>query len=213
MNRILAVASLALAGLGLGATASAAPVVIFAENFESGPATTTLNVPTVGQFTVTQGTVDYVRTPNGFSIESCGAGGTGCVDLGGSTNAPASRIASALLNFQPGSYVLSFDVSGNQRNGSNDRLNAFIPGILAPFLVTRNGEEGFTTISLAFVVAVATSAAITFEGLDTSDNIGLLLDNIALTFEANVVPVPGAMPLLLAGFAGLAFASRRPRRV
>ncbi len=212
MIRFAALASLTFTAFGLNAPASAVPMPIFTETFESGPVTSQLDAPTVGQFMVTEGTVDYIRTPNGFSIESCGAGGTGCVDLAGSTGAAASRIATDLLNFQPGSYVLSFDVSGNQRNASDSRLNVLIPGVLLPFLVTRNGAEGFTTISLAFVVTVATSASIAFEGLDTSDNIGLLLDNIALSFEANVVPLPGAMPLLLAGVAGLAFAARRPRR-
>lgn len=212
MLRLAAFAAFAFAGLAAFTSADAAPVPFFTEDFESGPAGSLLDAPTVGQFAVSLGTVDFIRTPNGFSIESCGAGGSGCVDLAGSSSLAASRIATSLLAFQPGSYVLSFDVSGNQRDALEDSLRVLISGVLAPFTVTRNGAQGFTTVTLPFVVAVATNASLVFEGLETGDNIGPLLDNINLTFDANVVPVPGAMPLLLAGIAGLAFASRRPRR-
>lgn len=213
MLRIIASVGFSLAVSALVAPALAAPVPFFTETFESGPATSVLNAPTIGQFSATLGTVDFIRIPNGFSIESCGAGGNGCVDLAGSTGAATSQIATALLDFQPGSYVLSFDLSGSQRDASADSVNVLIPGIFGPLTGTRGGAEGFATLTVAFVVTVATNAAIIFEGLQTADNVGLLLDNILVTFDANVVPLPGAFPLLLAGIAGLAFASRRQRRI
>lgn len=213
MVRLAVSAVFALAATGLFAQASAAPVPFFTEDFETGPASSALNAPTVGQFNVAQGTVDYIRTPNGFGITSCGAGGSGCVDLAGSSNEAASRIATALLNFQPGSYVLTFDLSGNQRNTLTDSIRVLIPGLLGPIVESRAGGDGFASLTYSFVVAVATSASIIFEGIDTADNIGVLLDNIRVTFDASPVPIPGAIPLLMAGLAGLAFASRRPRRV
>jgi hypothetical protein len=216
MNRFAASIAFAFAAFALtGAmtgNAAAAPVPFFTEDFETGPSSSALNAPTVGQFNVTLGTVDYIRTPNGFGIASCGAGGSGCVDLAGTSNEAASRIATAVLNFQPGSYVLTFDISGNQRDTLSDSIRVLIPGLLGPITESRNGALGFTTLTYSFVVAIATNASIIFEGLTGEDNIGVLLDNIRVTFDAAPVPLPGAMPLLMAGIAGLAFASRRPRR-
>lgn len=213
MNRFAASIAFAFALTGaLPGIAAAAPVPFFTEDFETGPSNSVLNAPTVGQFDVTVGTVDFIRTPNSFSIASCGAGGSGCVDLAGTSNEAASRIATALLNFQPGSYVLTFDISGNQRDTLTDSIRVLIPGLLGPITESRNGALGFTTLTFSFVVATATNASLIFEGLTGADNIGILLDNIRLTYDAAVVPLPGAMPLLIAGIAGLAFASRRPRR-
>lgn len=197
----------------VAATATAAPFTVFNDDFEADAAGGSVLDATAfnaNKFTRTQGSVDIVRSGD-FQIV-CAGGSTGCIDLDGSTSSsqtPTSRFESASIQFQPGfSYTLSFDLSGNQRNGSTRTVEVSIPGLLSSQAVALVGGAPFGTYTFGpFDVASLTAASIVFLSPEASNNIGLILDNVVVT--ATEVPIPGAAALLLAGLGGLAFAQRR----
>lgn len=104
--------------------------VIFQDNFDSELAPGVYNTDYKGfaNWTVTKGSVDLISTPNPWSL-TC-AGGTGkCVDLDGSTGT-AGTLQSIALTLDPGTYTLSFDISGNQRNSTADSVQVSLDGFL-----------------------------------------------------------------------------------
>jgi hypothetical protein len=103
----------------------------------------------------------------------------------------------------PGEYVLSFDIAGNQRDGADDAVLIEVSGgLLSGSVSSIPSTLPFTTITMPFTVTTATSATISFDGVG-GDNVGALLDNVAL--NAEIIPVPGAFLLggIGAGLVGL----------
>ena len=68
------------------------------------------------------------------------------------------------------------------------------------------GGDAFPTFSYSFSVLAPTTASLIFQN-DGADNIGAILDNIAI--NANAVPEPGMIGLLGLGLLGLGVARRR----
>lgn len=194
--------------------ALAAPFTVFDADFDAdaaGGSVFNATVFTDNKFTVDQGTVDIVS--NGDFGLACAGGSAGCVDLDGSTlgNTPASRFVSAAIQFQPSfTYSLSFDLSGNQRNGTPRSVEVSIPGLLTAQLITLAGNAPFQTFTFGpLSVSSATIASVVFLSPETSNNIGLMLDNVRVTAEAVEVPVPAAALLLLTGLLGFGAAAKR----
>ena len=194
----------ATAGLLIAAGAHAAPV--FSDNFDGENGNTTvLNYTGFANFTVTDGTVDLIGTPSGYSIV-CAGGAGACVDLDGTTGNPGALTSSA-IDFAAGDYTLTFDLSGNQRTQSTDTVTVSL-GSLLNETISLAGFDPFQTFSFNFSVVAPTTASLIFQN-DGSDNIGAILDNVAINGGADPVPEPGMIGLLGLGLLGLGVARRR----
>lgn len=186
---------------------SASADVIFEDNFDSeaAPGASILDYNSFGQWTVTDGTVDLISS-GGFGI-SCAGGSGKCVDLDGSNN-NAGVLTSSLLNLTAGNYALSFDISGNQRNGSSDSLLVTLSGFVNEVFELAGGDP-WTSITRYFTLDAANSAAIAFS-LSGGDNVGIILDNVVLqSIERVEVPEPSSFMLLMLGLLGLVLARRK----
>lgn len=186
---------------------SASADVIFEDNFDSeaAPGASLLNYSSFGQWTVSEGTVDLISS-GGFGI-SCAGGSGKCVDLDGSNN-NAGVLTSSLLNLTAGNYALSFDISGNQRNGSSDSLLVTLSGFVNEVFELAGGDP-WTSITRYFTLDAANSAAIAFS-LSGGDNVGIILDNVVLqSIERVEVPEPSSFMLLMLGLLGLVLARRK----
>ena len=191
----------AVAVFSLGAQASP----IFSDNFdaEGTPEQSVLNYTGFGQWTVSEGTVDLIYNTNRWGIDCAGGSGK-CVDLDGSTRS-AGTLTSNSFSLPVGTYALTFDVSGNQRGGSDDTVNLTLGGYLSD-AITLSAADSWQTMTRNFTVSAQSTDYIRFNH-DGGDNIGIMLDNVYLTS----VPEPGILILFGLGLAGLGAARRRTR--
>lgn len=174
---------------------SSKAVLIFSDDFNAYPLGTP--APAVfGNWTVSDGTVDIIGETNFWDLIP---GNGRYLDMDGSTN-DAGKITSIVLALNPGNYVLSFDVAGNQRQGGDDSMDVNLGAFINATVIGADNAP-LTTITIPFTVAVATTGSIVFEGLG-GDNVGLLLDNVSLDYERfqdvpppNGIPAPGAILL------------------
>ncbi|PTB99226.1 PEP-CTERM sorting domain-containing protein [Marinobacter sp. Z-F4-2] len=175
--------------------------VIFQDNFDSelAPGVWETNYTGFSNWTVTHGSVDLISTPNPWSL-SC-AGGTGkCVDLDGSTGT-AGTLQSIALTLDPGTYTLSFDISGNQRNSASDSMVVSLDGFLTETFVLA-ANDPWQTIVRSITVTSQTTNHLTFNH-NGGDNIGIMLDNVSL------VPEPGTLALFGLGILSLVAVRRK----
>jgi len=200
MKKIITAALLSFALTGANAN------VIFSDDFDSEAPnqTSVLNYAGFTNWTVTDGTVDLVANGE-YSIYCVGNTGK-CVDLDGSTG-NAGIFTSSLFNLAAGNYVLSFDVSGNQRNQDNDSMVLTLGGFVSDSIQLA-GNAPWQTVSYFFTVGTAGSNSISFNH-SGGDNIGIMLDNVSVTD----VNAPGALALLGLGLTGLAIRRRKQKSI
>lgn len=180
---------LALA-VALGAPVIAQANPIFTDNFDADSSTTQLNFNSFNNWTVSDGTVDYLRS-GAYNI-SCHGGVGGCVDLDGSTNDAGVLTSITSFHFDSGNaYVLSFWLSGNQRGGSSDSLT-FGLDTFAGSLSDIPSDQPFTLEHLRFVPKSDFDSSMYF-ALAGGDNVGAILDDVSLA------PVPEPSDLGLMG--------------
>jgi hypothetical protein len=170
-------------------TSSSKAALIFFDDFDSY--TAGVPWPGGGNWTVTEQSVDLIGEGTSWDLIP----GNGLyLDMDGSTG-NAGTIESISIALAPGDYTLSYSVAGNQRDAGDDSVIVQIGGGSLLNATTTAGQSApFTTVSLPFTVATATSATISFNGVG-GDNIGVLLDNVAINSVENIIPAPGAILL------------------
>jgi hypothetical protein len=189
MKKLLLASTLLAASFSI----SAATINSLDDNFDS-IGTSQLNIPSanLANWDVLNGTVDAVTTPNPWGISCSGT----CIDLDGSTGNAGDLVST--FGFSAGKYTLSFDLSGNQRGGSNDNLIVSFGDYSQAFNLAPNAA--WTNILIS-VVNVNAGDKLSFSHAG-GDNVGIMLDNVSVS----AVPVPAAAFLFapaLLGFMGL----------
>jgi hypothetical protein len=182
---------------------SSKAALIFFDDFNSY----TSGIPwtATGNWTVTAGSVDMIGEGTAWDLQP----GNGLyVDMDG-TSCSAGTIQSIDINLQAGDYVLFFDVAGNNRVPGFDELLVELSGIIptmGPAPIPSNLD--FTTLTLPFTVASATTTSIIF-GCTGGDNVGWLLDNVGIATADGVIPAPGAVMLGSIGVGIVGWLRRR----
>jgi hypothetical protein len=170
-------------------TGSSRAALIFFDDFDSY--TAAYNWSGEGSWTTTEQSVDLIGIGTSWDLLP----GNGLyLDMDGSTG-NAGTIESISIGLAPGDYILSFDFAGNQRGGANDALNIQVSsGLVNVVLLDIPHDRPFTPYNIPFNVATATSATISFNGAG-GDNVGALLDDVALNSVDGKIPTPGAVIL------------------
>ena len=183
------------------ASNSNALTVPFSDNFntENG-GTYLLNYTGFANWTIVDGTVDLIGEGSPWDFFP-GEGYGLYVDLDGSTSNPGQMLTSSSFDLQPGTYELSFDLAGNQRDTNPEIVTVLVAvGSLLNQTYSLNKDDPFTTFTETIVVSSATTASLSFEN-SGGDNIGMLLDNVSL--------VPEPTTLCLLGLGGLLLRRRK----
>ncbi|VAW70752.1 hypothetical protein MNBD_GAMMA10-2709 [hydrothermal vent metagenome] len=174
---------------------NAASAPILNDNFDTELGSNVLNYNSFENWDVLDGTADIISN-GGFGI-SCFNGVGKCVDLDGSSSNAGILISKEIYNFLPGTYELTFALSGNQRGGNSDSVTVSLGSIFSE-IFTKLPTDPFENFTRTILVSDSFSANLVFNHAG-NDNVGLILDNVSLTS----VPVPPSVFLFLSGILGL----------
>lgn len=185
-----------LLALALFAASASAQASVFSDSFDANAAG--LNAAPSG-WSVNFGTVDIIG--NGFFDFLPGSGAY--IDLDGSIgNAGVlSRGFTAAAGTQ---YQLSFDLAGNHRDTRNEHLTVLFGTTLHTYSLPENA--GWTHYVLNFTPFASGTRYVSFANWG-GDNVGMLLDNVAVT----AVPEPETYAMMMAGLGLVGLMARRRR--
>jgi hypothetical protein len=180
---IMAVGLMMLAGV-----AGAGPVFFDNFNSENG-GNWKLNYTQFQNWTVASGAVDLIGEGSPWNFFPSD-GYSLYVDMDGSIGQAGKMVTSKIISLQPGSYVLSYELAGNQRGDTDDSVIVTVDlGILSASHALAS-DAPFTLFTNAFTISQAQDIQISFAGTG-GDNVGMLLDNVSVC----AVPAPGALLL------------------
>jgi hypothetical protein len=192
--------------------ASVRASVVLSENFNE--LTPHLAVTSVGSFSAIDGTnVDIVGDLNGSVYPAlCVAPESGnCIDLDG-TGGHSQGILRTKSTIPAGTYHLSFDLIGSQRDRTTSTTVTFGP--YSQTFVLNAGDVSNGIVSNV-PVTLSSPAYLTFTS-NTPGVVGALLDNVLVTSAAPpaATPAPPTLWLMIAGcMALLAYALWHRRRL
>ncbi len=207
-----ATAAAAVAAALLAAPAQAG--IIFPDNFDADSASSVLNFNGLINWTVSGGTIDYIRS-GGFGI-SCVGGTGGCLDMDGSTRDAGRITTRQVFDFDDGvEYTFELMLSGNQRGGASDTVTYGLISVDTGFESTLSAgplapSAPFATFSGSLLGQNFTGNWRFFIEGAGGDNIGAILDNVVLR-DNRTANVPEPATLLLSGLALLAAGAVRRR--
>jgi hypothetical protein len=182
-------------------TAQAATVTLFDDDFTADSAGVSgfVTVTDLTRWTVTQGNVDILGSAFGC---------TGCIDLDG-TASPATAIIETKDTFDfLGGVTYTFQLFFSGGTEAEEVTLSLSGGSISE--VHGNGASVFDAFA-SWPSDFSSTIRIGVGG--PVNNLGPYLDRVLVTYEAAVIPLPAAAPLLLAGLVAMgALALRRRRR-
>ncbi|HEY2710474.1 MAG TPA: PEPxxWA-CTERM sorting domain-containing protein [Caulobacteraceae bacterium] len=134
---------------------------------------------------------------NGYYVDMDGSTGSG--------NNPAGELTST-HSFGPGSYTLTFDLDGNERNATPQTLDVLFGTTVIGQFLNVPSTNSFTLQTLNFTSP--TAGNLIFRELGPSDQQGNLLDNVSLVS----VPEPASWTMMLLGLGAIGGGLRMTRR-
>lgn len=157
--------------------------VIFADDFDpENGGSPTLNVPALGNWDITDGSVDLIGS--GFFDFFPGNGLY--LDLDGTTGNAARIETKTAFSLMKGRYELRFDLAGNQREGS-DTVTVSLGGVFRED-ITLEGSRPMETFIRRVTIEDSATATIRFDHAG-GDDIGILLFNVRLTRLGDILAV------------------------
>ena len=192
-----------LTALFVLAIVPASASILFSDTFDASPVG--LNVTPTG-WTSSGGTVDTIAN-GGFGITCLGNVGN-CVDLDGSTGSAGVLSPNVTFNLTAGTtYILTYNLSGNQRGGASDTVDVSFGGLTNTHTLAPSDPFAQHSISLTPLSNVS-GVTITFHNLG-GDNVGAILDSVQVSSSTtSTTPEPSTF-LLLAGGVGIVALRRR----
>ncbi len=213
LNKIALLSSLVVSGLSVSSIIAPAKALTipFINDFSSeNEGLGKLNYNGFENFKVIDGTVDLIGSAGFYDLYP-DYGGL-YVDLDGSTKQAGTLMTKTAFNLSIGTYILSFDLGGSQREGDPNIVDVAL-GDLFSKEYTRYSKDALTLFTETIDVTASTTAYLSFHNLG-GDNVGAVLGGISLTpveipnigYSAIPLRIDVPEPLNIFGAtAGLAF--------